>query len=115
MKGFRKTSVLSGLQEMRDTVILKTLPYGMWKTERGIDILFNRDYEPTRAWDSVNNVQVPAYITMWVEDIIPEETIMYYQGVPYPTKSKDTMRKCIDILAEWDARVNAIVSEEGIA
>jgi hypothetical protein len=68
----RKMSVFRG----------RYLPYGMWTTESGREILFNRDYVP--IWERRDGgPPIPAEKREWVAGIIKDKTIFFYKdGTP---------------------------------
>lgn len=106
MKGFKHQSNLDTIDALKDSLILKSLPYGKWITEENKEYLFNRDYEPILGWDLTSNIPVPVTPNCCIRGIIEEKTELYYGGgVDYPTRDVKTLRKCWDILADWSKRL----------
>lgn len=102
MKGFRNSKHYGTKKQLIDELIYKTLPYGKWTTKDNKEYLFNRDYEPIQGWDLENNTLIIVSSFNWIQEIVKEE--FYYNGDCYPTRNEKTLRKCWDILADWNKR-----------
>lgn len=102
MKGFRHQTDMQTVKNLKDDLLSKVLPYGKWTTTNNEEYLFNRDYEPIAGWNLETNKAIPILPSMWVGEIIEEQTVYYYGGgIILPT----TLRKCWDILADWSVRM----------
>lgn len=104
MKGLRNVGRYDTKKTMTDTLIYKSLPYGKWTTADECEYLFNRDYEPILGWDNKTSAAIPVLPTTWIRDIVNAEHY-YGEDVDYPTESVKTMRKCMNILADWNKKI----------
>lgn len=104
MKGFRNVGRYDTKRTMTDTLIYKSLPYGKWITADKCEYLFNRDYEPIAGWDNQASIAIPVLPTTWVPYIVDTE-FYYGEDDDYPTNSVKTMRKCMNVLADWYKKI----------
>jgi len=84
---------------MRDT-----LPYGKWTTKDGMEVLFNRHYQPIWKKDS-SGVVTEANKNWWVPNILLQEFYYDDSSPPYgrrnSNKTKQSYNKCISALASF--------------
>jgi hypothetical protein len=74
-----------------------SLPYGVWTTKDGVQVIYNRDYKPIfeRGVDGV----VSHAKDNWVPNI--ETDTHLYDDSFLPGHNEETMRKCEELFADW--------------
>ena len=68
----------------RDKFIRWSMPYGLWRTAGGREILFDRRYKPLVERHSTGSPSLASPIE-WVTDIVHQEWF-YDDGTPEPAK-----------------------------
>lgn len=97
---------LTALERRRAAADLE-LPYGMWTTADGREVLFNRKYAAIWQRDA-SGVVTPADPTLVLERIAA--TRWFYDGYASPPwANAATRRRCLAILAEWGIAPPAIL------
>jgi len=87
--------------KLADRAIL-TLPYGIWVTRSGREVLFNRCYQP--IWQRVGRVVSPADPKEWVEDIVSRKWFWQDPSFPYYGKTKadkQGLAIALEVLSDW--------------
>lgn len=77
---------------MRDT-----LPYGIWLTREGREVLFNRDYHP--IWHRL--APAPPKEADSGERIAFEDQQWFWKDDNPPWRDRNTLERCGDILLNW--------------
>ena len=84
------------------------LPYGRWDCVDGREILFNRDYKP--IWERSANYAVRQANQSEHVDNVKNEQFFYDDGCP-PNTNKETVQKCLSILADFGVTDTQIPDE----
>lgn len=87
----------------RDQIRLE-MPYGMWATEEGTKVLFNRKYQPIWAKYPSGQIVKPDP-NWWVQNIVTQE-YYYDDGCPpygdgRRTETKNAMKRIIEALHKF--------------
>lgn len=78
-----------------------SLPYGVWHTRPNTLILFNRFYEPIRAYDLTHKTHIPILPNAYIPNIVLNRTLYFYDATT-SLHHLVTIQRCYDILKQWD-------------
>jgi hypothetical protein len=76
------------------------LPYVIWKTTSGQEIIVNRSYQLMWQRDGADG-PVERARQRWVDDMVPSETEYLFDDFSSPTRDPKTIKRCELILQMW--------------
>lgn len=94
-----------------------TLPYGMWTTEQGTKVLFNRNYQPIWVMQPSGEV-TEANRDWWVPDIVTQEWYYNDDCPPYgdgrKTETKNSLKRIVEALNDFGVKVIKLESPRAV-
>mgnify|MGYP000117201647 CR=1 FL=1 len=79
------------------TTLRKALPYGMWTTKTGEEVLFNRDYDAIWVRQTGKLEPMPVKDPQWVNDVVYQDYFFNDDSSPFDPKTPaKEVRKLLD-------------------
>lgn len=97
-----KSEAANAIRRAKEWALRSYLPYGIWTTEDGREVLFNRGYVPIWERSREQKIAVPANPREWVKKIATQDWFYDDSNAPYGERpNKRSLMRCVRVLRDW--------------